>query len=315
MTAGIALQTGLALLLLVLGGWTIVVRNTFAAVVGFVAFGIVLALVWVRLHALDVALTEAALGSGLTGVLLLGAAARLRDAEARADALRPGRWVHMLAAVASIAVAGVLAVAMLLLPEPAPTLAPAVSANLDATGLGNPVAGVLLAFRATDTLLEVVVLLLALVGAWSLAPDGVWGGLPGLHHRADPDGVLAYAARRLPPFGIVVGLYLFYVGSNGPGGEFQAATVLAAMWLLAMLAGLTQAPPIGNRTLRWVLVVGPIVFVVIGVAGMFTAGAFLAYPVPWAKPLILTIEAVLTLSIAAALGMLMAGAPERTAAR
>jgi multisubunit Na+/H+ antiporter MnhB subunit len=124
--------------------------------------------------------------------------------------------------------------------------------------------------------------------------------------------VLVYAARRLPPFGILLGLYLFYAGSDGPGGEFQAATVLAAMWLLVMLAGVRPAPAIGGRQLRAVLVVGAAVFLAVGVAGMFTAGAFLAYPEGYAKPLILTIEVVLTLSIAATLGMLMAGAPERS---
>ena len=59
-------------------------RN-FAAVVGFVAYGLLLALAWVRLHAVDVALTEAAIGGGLCGVLLIGAAARLRAAEAEGD--------------------------------------------------------------------------------------------------------------------------------------------------------------------------------------------------------------------------------------
>ena len=45
--------------------------------------------------------------------------------------------------------------------------------------LGNPVTDVLMAFRAMDTLLEKIVLLLAIVGVWSLAPDRVWGGTPG----------------------------------------------------------------------------------------------------------------------------------------
>jgi hypothetical protein len=46
---------------------------------------------------------------------------------------------------------------------------------------------------------------------------------------------------------------------------------------------------------------------------MLLTGAFLAYPVALAKPLILAIEAALTFSIAATLGLLVAGAPERPA--
>ena len=45
---------------------------------GFVAYGLLLSIAWVALSAIDVALTEAAIGGGLTGVLLIGAAARLR---------------------------------------------------------------------------------------------------------------------------------------------------------------------------------------------------------------------------------------------
>src|SRR6516164_10124848 len=79
-----AFDIGLALLVVGVATWTIVAHNTFAAVVGFVAYGLLLALVWVRLAAPDVALTEAALGSGLTGGLLLAASTRLRRPETTA---------------------------------------------------------------------------------------------------------------------------------------------------------------------------------------------------------------------------------------
>ena len=67
MTLALGFDTGLAALVLGLALWTIAARDTFAAVVGFVAYGLLLALVWVRLAAPDVALTEAAIGSGVTG--------------------------------------------------------------------------------------------------------------------------------------------------------------------------------------------------------------------------------------------------------
>jgi uncharacterized MnhB-related membrane protein len=68
----------LAATVLALAVWTIAAREAFAAVIDFVAYGLLLALVWVRLGAVDVALTEAAIGCGLTGGLLIRAAARLR---------------------------------------------------------------------------------------------------------------------------------------------------------------------------------------------------------------------------------------------
>src|SRR5262249_30566254 len=158
MTIATGPGTALAAVVLGLGVWTIAAREASAAVVGFVAYGLLLALIWVRLDAADVALTEAAIGGGLGGVLLLGAAAHLRASETPAAVERAGKSVRLGAAALSGTVAAGLAVGVLLLPDPAPTLAPAAAANAAATGLGNPVTNVLMAFRAMDTLLEKIVL-------------------------------------------------------------------------------------------------------------------------------------------------------------
>lgn len=53
-------------------------RDLFRAVVMFMVFGLLMALVWVRLKAPDIALAEAAIGAGLTGVLLLDTLGYLR---------------------------------------------------------------------------------------------------------------------------------------------------------------------------------------------------------------------------------------------
>lgn len=66
--------------------------DLFRAIVLFVAFGLLLALAWVRLDAPDVALAEAAIGTGLTGALLLAALARLQDTNSRAP---DGDDVHL----------------------------------------------------------------------------------------------------------------------------------------------------------------------------------------------------------------------------
>lgn len=47
--------------------------EVFAGIVAFIAFGLCMALAWVRLRAPDIALAEAAVGSGITGALLLAA--------------------------------------------------------------------------------------------------------------------------------------------------------------------------------------------------------------------------------------------------
>jgi uncharacterized MnhB-related membrane protein len=50
-------DAGLVVTILAVAGWTIAAREAFAAVVGFVAYGLLLALAWMRLAAPDVALT------------------------------------------------------------------------------------------------------------------------------------------------------------------------------------------------------------------------------------------------------------------
>lgn len=298
-------------LLLGLALWTVLAREAFVAVAGFVVYGLLLSLVWVRLSGIDVALTEAAIGGGLTGALLLGAVGRLRGTEAQTRSERSSTGTRLMALGLSAGVTAVLGVCVLTLPDPAPSLAPLVLAELPATGVGNPITGVLLAFRAVDTLLEAVVLVIALLGVWSLAPDGAWGGRPGSRYSADPDGVLAYLARVLPPLGIVIALYLFWAGADHPGGKFQSATILAAMWMLVQMAGLGDAPRIDQRGVRAGIVVGPLVFIAVGLVGWWSAGLFLAYPDGWAKPLIVVIEVALLPTLVLVLALLMNGTPAR----
>jgi multisubunit Na+/H+ antiporter MnhB subunit len=310
MIAAHVFDAALALLVLGVAVWTVTAGPTFAAVIGFVAYGLLLALVWVRIAAVDVALTEAAVGSGVTGALLISAAARLRPTEQRAAAEQPGPALRFAAAALAVLVAAGLAALVLFPAEPAPTLAPAAAAHLQALDVGNPVTAVLLAYRSLDTLLEKVVLLLALMGVWSLAPDRFWGGAPKLWPGGQRGGELTLLARLLPPIGIVIGVYILWVGAVAPGGAFQSGAILAAMWLLVMIAGLQKAPEIGQWRLRLILVAGPAVFLALGLAGFALPNGFLSYPEEYAKPLIIAVEVVLTLSIAAILGLLVAGPPE-----
>ena len=78
-----------------------------------------------------------------------------------------------------------------------------------------------------------------------------------------------------------------------------------------MMARLTEAPSVSAPWLRLALVAGPAVFLAAGVAGVGFAGGFFAFPVAFAKPIILFIEAFMLLSIAVSLPMLVAGPPGR----
>jgi multisubunit Na+/H+ antiporter MnhB subunit len=306
-----ALDIGLALLVFAVAAWTIFARGAFAATVGYVVYGLLLALVWIRLFAVDVALTEAAIGSGVTGLLLIGAAARLRGGENAGDEKSLSGLSRLFAAGLCILVALALGGVVLLLPDQGPSLAPQSMQHLAETGLGNPVTAVLIAYRSFDTMLEKVVLVLAVVGVWSLAADRYWGGAPGEARAEKPEPTLAFLAQVLAPLGILVGIHVFWVGADEPGGAFQGGAILAAMWMIVMMARLTEAPRTNAFWLRLALVAGPLVFLTAGVAGAIFAGGFFAYPPGFAKPAILFIEAFMVLSIAVILPMLVAGPPRR----
>ena len=281
-------------------------RDSFRAIVFFIVYGLFVSVAWVRLDAVNVALAEAAIGAGLTAVLFLAGIGRLRRAHVQADESVP---LHLPAASACTGLTAALGWAWFALPlpdRPGPQLAQA----MPQAGVENAVTAVLLNFRAWDTLLESVVLLAALIGVWTLTRDGNWSAPVGLPQHVRPGGVLSGFGRVLPPVGFLVGVYLVYAGTSRPGGAFQGGTVLAAVGLVAAMAGMVRPPRITATGWRVALIFGPLVFLLAGVAGEMLGSGFLTLPVAIAGNAILAIEIALTVSIAVTLAFLVLGPPE-----
>jgi len=309
MNMAFAFDCGLAVVVTGVAGWIVLTRATFGAVAGFVGFGLLLTLAWVRLAAIDVALTEAAIGS-LAGALMLNATARLRLCEPT-TAVGPGPMSRVVAALLSAVIAAALAAAVLSLPDPAPTLTPA-------------------AAEQPGEEVECVAGLDATEQRRSSGPEPIRGERPhtdegeqkhdlfqkGVHcaecHEHIGDGIAeAGCGGMLPPVGIVAGIYVLWEGANHPGGAFQGGAILASMWLLVLMAGIAEAPAVGSRRLRLTLIAGPSVFFAVGLGGLFLGDAFLAYPEAVAKPVILVIEFAMTLTVTVTLALFLAGPPTR----
>lgn len=188
--------------------------------------------------------------------------------------------------------------AVLAIPETEPGVAPLVEASLPDSGVANPVTAVLLNFRGYDTLLEIAVLMLATIGVLSLAV-GRAEVLPRVAERADP--VLDALARFLAPIMVVISGYLLWVGEFGPGGAFQAGSVIGAGGVLLALSGYARPSWISGFALRVMTGVGFIVFLGTAIGSMLVGGILLEYPPGMAKDLIIVIEVWLTLSIGAIL--------------
>jgi multisubunit Na+/H+ antiporter MnhB subunit len=295
----------LALALVGLAWGALVSGDLFKAIVLFIAFGLVMALVWVRLNAPDIALAEAAIGAGLTGALLLAAYAKLRASSPDANVeltsgMRSIRSIPVVVLILLLAAA--LGYAVWTLPLDAAGLGKDVAANLDRSGVSNPVTAVLLNFRGYDTLLEVMVLLLALLGAWSV-------GATTPQRETAPGPVLDTLSCLLVPLLILVAAYLLWVGAHAPGGAFQAGAVLAAAGVLLLLSGWRLPAAMAGLPLRLALVVGPATFLLLAVITLLLEGKLLQLPPEWAGRLILIIETTATISIGATLIALFLGAP------
>lgn len=267
----------------------------YTGVVLFIVFGLVLALTWARLGAMDLALAEAAIGAGLIGVMLLAALAHAPPEQRIKQ--------HPLANAAHLLL-GVLVLLLLLrsvLPltsgtQPLPEL---VAAELDNTGVSHPVTAVLLNYRAWDTLLELVVLLLALLGLRQLH------AVRQVRPAAWP--LLSAWSRVLAPIAVLLAGYLLWRGSHAPGGAFQAGALLAAGAVVLRLAGLLPLLSWRLLSMRLLVLMGIGVFISVAAATAWLGQGWLVYPVGWNTPLIILIEIAATLSIAASLTLLVVG--------
>ncbi|MCF7996903.1 MAG: DUF4040 domain-containing protein [Chromatiaceae bacterium] len=298
----LAIDLVLALTLLWLAWRALTSPDLFRAVVLFIALGLVLGLVWVRLDAVDIALAEIALGAGVTGALLLAALAKLQPAESQTDEVAMMAPIALRLPIALLLIALLTGLGLVVwqLWVPAPGLSNLVDARLDEAGVAYPVTAVLLNFRGYDTLLELAVLLLALIGVWSLSTAPHLGD-------EEPEPALAALSRLLAPLMILVAAYLVWVGAYAPGGAFQAGSVLGAAGVLLRLSGWRLSLSATGWPLRLVLVLGVAVFAFIGLAVIGFGQPLLGYPPGWAKPAILTIELAATLSIGAILAALFIG--------
>jgi multisubunit Na+/H+ antiporter MnhB subunit len=212
-------------------------------------------------------------------------------------------WSSLICA-AGVLMGVALAGAMLTMPEPAIRLARPVLANLPATGVGHPVTAVLLNYRGYDTLLEVVVLLLASLGM--IAGGGARSAPLPFPGRPLPQ--LQLTARAIVPLMILVAGYLLWAGAHSAGGAFQAGAILAAALVLLYLAGVIPAWAAPGPLLRAGLAGGILLFLVVAALPSPDSG-LLHYPPRLAGTLILLVEAGLTLSLGLVLAALFLWLP------
>lgn len=144
----------------------LLLQDVLGSVIAFAAYSLGISLLWIVLQAPDVALTEAAVGTGVMTILFLVTLAR--TVRPRSDRLFEPINLRTASLVAVFV--AVLAVTLPVLPAIGDPTAPVVNYDVtqhylanayDETGVNNAVTAVLAAYRGFDTLGEAVVVLTA----------------------------------------------------------------------------------------------------------------------------------------------------------
>ncbi len=271
-------------------------RNLFVAVMLSGIFSLLLAANFVLLDAADVALTEAAVGAGISTVLLLSALAITAERETAPTA---NRLIALLVVSATMLVVFYATFDNLRIGDP--TAAPHqhiapwyLEKTREAIDIPNVVTAVLGSFRGYDTLGEVFVVFTAGIGVLFLL--GVHGGKyaakePMDSSESESEGLRHYlvprvVGRLLIPFILLFGLYVQFHGEYSPGGGFQAGAIVAAgIILFALLEGENLALKVLPRKLLTMLIAGgALLYGGVGVAGILLGGNFLDYSVLASDP-------------------------------
>lgn len=308
-------------------------RDLFTAVMLSGLFSVLSASAFLQMDAADVAFTEAAVGAGVSTLLML-AALRLLGRYERAP--RKPQWLALLIVLATGAT---LVYGTEDLPPFGESGNPIhrhvadryLEKSGEEIGIPNVVTSVLASYRGYDTLGETVVVFTAALAVLLLlgggrrqsADDGAEAttesGDGGNVWRDHP--ILRVVARFLIPLIVLFALYVQFHGEYGPGGGFQAGVILAAGMLLHLLVfGLAPTLRILSQRLLWAIAsLGVLVFGGTGVASLLLGGNYLDYSVLATKAQagqhlgIVLIELGVMLTVSAALILILLAFHQRRA--
>ncbi|MCK5383532.1 MAG: DUF4040 domain-containing protein [Gammaproteobacteria bacterium] len=269
--------------LLMITGFAIVRMRSLLAVAMLTSiYSLLSASLFVVLDAVDVALTEAAIGAGISTILILATVALTTDRE------QVPRHTPLLPLVVVITTGAALIYGTLDMPHYGDPNAPVhrhvaptyLHDTPEEIGVPNVVTSVLASYRGYDTLGEVTVIFIAGIGVLALLGHRT-------HRRNSQDPkikkliVLRVIVKLFLPLILLFALYVLFHGDYGPGGGFQAGVIFATGFILYALAfGLGNAQRVmPHQVLRIMAAVGVLIYAMVGIESMLLGGKFLEYRV------------------------------------
>ena len=219
------------------------IKRLTSTIIVFMSFSIVMSIIWMLLESPDLALTEAAVGAGISSVLFFLLIKRIHAMGGYPSSGTQGQKqtssARTMYCVCSIIFVSVIIVAFLVaLAEMPPFGDPSnptnnevyvryVEQGMAETGAINIVAAVILDYRAFDTMGEAFILFTVMVFTTSLLKTSYALDIPEDSKKKEPV-ILRVIVMIIVPFLMVYGLYVLFNGHLSPGGGFSGGAVLGA---------------------------------------------------------------------------------------
>lgn len=236
------------------------------------------------MDAVDVAFTEAAVGAGISTILMLTTITMTGRYENE-------KRYHPKIALSVVVITGIMLIfGTVDMPAFGADTAPAqvhvapyyIMQSGEDIDIPNIVTSVLASYRGFDTFGEVVVVFTALIGVLGLLEFSRKGSelgnrpAPMFQHK-----VLRIVSKILIPAIMLFALYVQFHGEYSPGGGFQAGVIFASSIILyAMLFGVEQARKAVSMPVTKILAaLGVLIYGSVGVVSMLNGGNFLNYSV------------------------------------
>lgn len=267
------------------------IQDLFAVVMLAGIYGLLSATFFVLMDAHDVAFTEAAVGAGISTLLMLTALSMTGRYAATSHNYRPVLALTLVVLTGALLIFGTTDLPSFGDPQaPVHThVAPRyLNESVNEIDIPNVVAAVLASYRGFDTFGEVVVIFTAGIGVLALLMQSpVQGALSNTVASMRDHVVLRIVAKMLIPLILLFGLYVQFHGEYGPGGGFQAGVIFAsAFFLYAMLFGLGAARKVINMGVVQLLsAVGVLIYGSVGLISLLNGYNFLDYDALAANPI------------------------------
>ena len=259
------------------------IRDLFAVVILFGIYSLVTAALFMDLNAVDVAFTEAAVGAGVTTVLMLSSLYLTKRFEVKA------KHSSILPLIVVTITGAALLYSTLDAPPYGDPTAPVhqhvapryIQQSQTEVGVPNMVTAVLASYRGYDTFGETVVIFTAGLGVMLLLGIQKGSDKRPAYNAIDDQLVLKVVAKLIIPLILLYALYVQFHGDFGAGGGFQAGVIFATGFVLYDLAfGQKEARSVISPCwLPRLAALGVLIYGGVGVFSLLKGQPFLDYNV------------------------------------